>query len=177
MVYIVLLYCDDFQPLSPTCQKGSAGGFYMLPLGLLPRDRSTRAATRIIGLTPPGVSTNQVMLHIIPDLVRACVEGIQGRSPGGDEVRIFINVVGFLGDYLESAHGVDFLGHRAKSPCTSCSVPKHKGADRSSLGYTTILHASNSSVLRTAGRHWALRESGIDDNDCNLFGNVFNCES
>ena len=170
VVYRVLLYCDDFQPLSPTCQKGSAGGFYMLPLGLLPRDRSTRAATRLIGLTPPGVSTNQLMLHIIPDLMRACVDGIQGRSPDGEDVRIFIDVVGFLGDYLESAHGVDLLGHRANSPCTTCSVRKNRDSDRSSLGYTTILHGSNSSVLRTAERHWALRESGIDDNDCNLLG-------
>ena len=170
VVYRMLLYSDDFQPLSLKCPQGSAGGFYMLPLGLSPRDRTSRASTRLIGLTPPGVSMNQLMLHIIPDLLKASTEGVEGYTPDGESVRIFIDVVGFLGDYLESTHTVDLLGHRANAPCTACSLRKYKGGECSSLGYSSLLHASNSSVLRTGERHLALRESGIDDEDCNLLG-------
>ena len=53
VVYRVLLYCDDFSPFSSLYPQGSAGGCYILPLGLPPRSRSTRSSVRIIGLTPP----------------------------------------------------------------------------------------------------------------------------
>lgn len=68
VVYRMLLYCDDFRPFSSTYPKGSAGGCYMLPLGLPPGNRNTRASVRILGLTPLGVSTNKVLLDIFRTL-------------------------------------------------------------------------------------------------------------
>ena len=89
VVYRVLLYCDEFSPFSSLYPQGSAGGCYMLLLGLPPRSRSTRSSVRIIGLTPPGISTHNVLLSIIPDLVKGTTEGVEAHTPSGKKVRIF----------------------------------------------------------------------------------------
>jgi hypothetical protein len=57
VVYRVLLYCDDFQP--HTSKSDSYGGCNMLPMGILPSERAGYGAVRCIGLTPPGVKTNE----------------------------------------------------------------------------------------------------------------------
>ena len=170
VVYRVLLYCDDFSPYSPISSSGSAGGCYMLPIGLPHTQRTARTATRLIGLTPPGVSSRKLLLHIIPNLLRATTEGIEGQTSDGRSVKIFIDVLGFLGDYLESAHGTDLLGHNADAPCTCCSIRRYKHTKSSTLGYSTTIHSCNSSAVRFGDRHWALRESGVDNDDCRFLG-------
>ena len=66
----------------------------MLPLGLPPRSHNTRLSVRIIGLTPPGISTNNVLLSIIPDLSKGTTEGVEAHTPSEEKVRIFLDVVG-----------------------------------------------------------------------------------
>lgn len=58
-VYRVLLYSDGFTQYKDS--QGSAGGVYMLPLNLLPEHRTSRKAVRLLGLTPPGIGTGQVI--------------------------------------------------------------------------------------------------------------------
>lgn len=174
VVYRMLLYCDDFRPFSSTYPKGSAGGCYMLPLGLPPGDRNSRASVRILGLTPPGVSTNKIILEIVPDLVCGVVDGFGVMTPSGERVKAFLDVVGFIGDYLASSHTSDVKSHAANSPCNMCTLRKYKGGAGSSIGYTTDTHSANSSCLRSGERHRALRESGISDEDANFLGMVPN---
>ncbi|PXF42872.1 hypothetical protein BWQ96_07380 [Gracilariopsis chorda] len=118
VVYRVMLYCDDFRPFSSVLPQGSAGGCYMLPIGLPTRCRCSRSAVRIISFTPPGVSTNEVLLHIIPDLVHSGAERVDGIDAFGDPVKIFTDVVGFVGDYPAAAHTTDVMGHNAAAPST-----------------------------------------------------------
>jgi hypothetical protein len=83
VIYRVLLYCDDFQPHSST--TSSYGGCYMLTMGIPPAQRAGYGAVRCIGLTTPQMSTNEVLQNI---------------GPTGNAVTIFIDVLGFIGDYL-----------------------------------------------------------------------------
>jgi hypothetical protein len=67
LVSRLLFYADDFNPY--TTRKGSCGGCFILPLGVNPKNRAGHGAVRFLRLTPPGVSTNSIILSTIPDIV------------------------------------------------------------------------------------------------------------
>jgi hypothetical protein len=85
----VLLYCDDIQPY--TSKSGCFGSCYMLPMGISSLQRSGYCAVRYIGLTPPQVSSNEI-LHIVPDIVKFSTTGVRGVDPWGKPVTICIDV-------------------------------------------------------------------------------------
>lgn len=161
VVYRALLYCDDFQPFSSLLPKGSVGGCYLLPLGIPPNWRTTRTAVHLLGLTPPGISTNQVLLSIIDDIVKMTTEGADGWDPDGNLVKIFIDIVGFIADYPAITHTLDVMGHNATAPCSLCTFRRQLMNNRTKYGYSTNIHAECTSDLRCWERHEALRSSGI----------------
>ncbi len=172
VVYKLLLYCDDFQRCSASHNNESVGGCYFMPLELRPEQRPTTSASRLISLTPPGVSTNDVMHFIVDDLVHGTVCGICGYTPQGQRVGIFLDVVGFIGDYPASSSVTDVIGHTGRSPCTHRSSRRlhREEAEGSRFGYTTNIHAENSAFLRSAERHKSLRDAGIDSEDATKLG-------
>ena len=61
----------------------------------LPVERSRNTSSvRIISLTPPGVSTNDVLHFIVPDLVHVRTKGVNGHSPNGTKLRIVVDAIG-----------------------------------------------------------------------------------
>ena len=115
LVYRFLLYTDGFTARQGN--KGSMAGCYMLPLGISPDLRTSVAAIRRIGLTPPGVSTNQVLSFIIEDIVQGTTDGFSTLDPNGEEIVLFLDCVGFIADYPAISDTVDMLGHNANAPC------------------------------------------------------------
>ena len=101
-VYRVMLYSDDFQPFEST--KGSAGGFYMLPLNLPLRNRAGTGSVRVLSLTPPRVSSNNVFRVLIPDILRCTTDGIEMKDFFGNEITAFVDIVGYIGDYPAVTH-------------------------------------------------------------------------
>jgi hypothetical protein len=158
LVYRMLLYCDDFQPF--TTRKGSAGGCYMLPLGVPPSHRSGCGAVRILGLTPPGVSTSEILAELIPDILQGTTEGFLLRDADGDCITVFLDVIGFIGDYPAITHALDTLGHNACAPCHLCVFQRDEGIETggSRYGYTTDAHARSSAFVRTLARVQAARD-------------------
>ena len=57
-VHRVLLYSDDFQPY--VSRKGSYGGVYFLPV--TDEKEADYSAVRVLGLSPPGASSNSTIL-------------------------------------------------------------------------------------------------------------------
>lgn len=53
VIYRVIFYCDDFTPSTTLYPEGSAGGCYMLPVGLPPEARRSNSSIWVISLTPP----------------------------------------------------------------------------------------------------------------------------
>ena len=147
-VYRVLLYSDGFSQYKDV--QRSAGGVNMLPLSLLPEHRISRKAVRLLGLTPPGVSTSQVLCLIAEDLQKAATNGI--KTIDGDErsVTVFIQVVAYVGDFLEIAHISDLLGHNADAICHLCVFRKQKlDPYHSCHSHTTALNSTESSSFRS----------------------------
>ena len=153
VIYRVLLYCDDFQPHSST--TSSYGGCYMLPMGIPPAQRAGYGAVRCIGLTPPQMSTNEVLQYIVPDLVKCCTTGVQGQDPTGNPVTIFIDVLGFIGDYPAVSHALDVLGHNSRAPCHLCCFVRQDRIGHGKLpyyGYTSEIHSKSTAFSRSVQR-------------------------
>jgi hypothetical protein len=159
IVYRMLIYCDDFQPY--TTRKGSAGGCYMLPLGVSPSKRSGYGAVRVLGLTPPGISTNVILSELIKDIVKGSTAGFESFDSDGLPITVFLDVVGFIGDYPAITHVNDLLGHTACSPCHLCTFQREDGSGTgaSRYGYTSKIHARSSAFARTLKRMKAVRSN------------------
>jgi hypothetical protein len=171
VVYRALLYTDDFQPF--TSRKGSYGGCYMLPLGLAPDERAGYAAVRCLGLTPPNVSSNEVLLHVIPDIVKCTTDGVEGKTAFGESVTIFLDIVAYIGDYPAVSHVLDVLGHTARAPCHLCSFVRQDRTGDDGLkyyGYSTTVHSRASSFCREARRVKSVRHSECPSSTLQLLG-------
>jgi hypothetical protein len=171
VVYRVLLYCDDFQPHSSN--TGSYGGCYMLPMGIPPAERSGYGAVRCIGLTPPQVSTNEVLHYVIPDLVKCSTTGVQGLDPSGNPVTIFIDALGYIGDYPAVTHALDLLGHNSRAPCHLCCFVRQDRIGQTGLpyyGYTTSVHSRATSFCRSMERMHSLRADVTNNQELTAHG-------
>jgi hypothetical protein len=78
MVYRAMLYTDDFK--ADVTRNGSYGGCYLLPIGIRPEERARYASVRCITLTTPNISTNEVLLRIIPDIVKCTIRNTGGLA-------------------------------------------------------------------------------------------------
>ena len=170
LTYRVLLYCDDFQP--HTSKHGSFGGCYMLPLGLAPEERAGYGAVRVLGLTPPGVSSNEILRAVIPDIVCCTTTGITDTDANGNEVTIFIDVVGYIGDYPAVTHTLDVLGHMARAPCHLCAFQRddRSGPNAPYYGFTTNIHSRTSSFNRSRSRIERVRNGGANAEELRALG-------
>ena len=170
LTYRALLYCDDFQP--HTSKRGSFGGCYMLPLGLAPEERAGYGAVRVLGLTPPGVSSNEVLRAAIPDIVQCTTAGITDIDANGNEVTIFIDIVGYIGDYPAVTHTLDVLGHTSRAPCHLCSFLRNdrSGSKAARYAFTTTVHSRNSSFNRSRGRIESVRKACADTEQLKVLG-------
>ena len=169
-VYRVLLYCDDFVPRSSMFTKGSVGGCYFLPLSLSLNRRRGRTAVRTIALTPTGVSTNQVLDYIIPDIIQGMTEGFESVDADGTPVTIFIEVVGFIGDYPELSKVTDVMSHAAGKPCTLCIFRHRNLEDSSNYAYSITIHSCHTSFARSLRKTLALRSATLSADDYRLLG-------
>ena len=175
-VYRCLLYCDGFNQY--VNKKGSAGGCYLLPLSLPYRYRTSHDAVRVVALTPPGVSTRDALLAIVPDLVQGSTAGFPAVDEDGNEIQVFIEVVGYVGDYPEVTDKVDIVGHTGSCPCHVCSFRRFNGASSEGSAYCLQrdAHSADSAFLRFAARTDAIREVA-DAEGLNRIGLKRNSES
>jgi len=135
-VYRFLLYADDFTMYSDKHGSPVSGtGVYLVPLNLPVRLRTVPSSSRILALTPPGVSAEQVLSRIKNDLITGTVEGFDGRDPSGRKVRIFLDLVGLIGDTPGLNRLVDCRGHNALAHCHLCRHLTGPKDDLRSFGF------------------------------------------
>ena len=165
-VFRCLLYTDDFK--ANLHRPGSHGGCYILPLGIPPWQRNGVHSIRIIGLTPAGVSSNVIINNIIEDIVRCSSEGVEVSMPDDTNVTLFLDVVGYIGDYQAMVHLLDVTGVSGLAPCNFCTF--HRGDvsasddtvetshEQSNYAYSCAIHSGNLSYRRTKKRmeQWRL---------------------
>ena len=164
-MYRLILYADDFNPRSTLFPKGSVGGLYMNPCGFHVRSRRSQTTIRTLSLTPAGVSTNSVIEFLIEDLVHGCIEGFDCVDALGQKVKVYLDIMGFIGDYPASSSVVDLKGHNATAPCTSCGFTFNKSDDSSTYAYSTSIHSCHTSYRRTQQRTESIRAAGLSADD------------
>ena len=169
-MYRFMLFSDDFQPFSDT--KGIAGGFYMLPLNLHLRNRAGAGSVRVLSLTPPGVSSNNVFHVLIPNILRCTTEGIEMKDFFGIEITTFVDILGYIGDYPAVIHTLDVLGQNAGAPCHLCTFRKYseKGIGESDYKNTTKNHSPNSTFCRDYDRMESIRHDLVRKEDFQYVG-------
>ena len=97
--YVRILYMpfsDDFTTMGG--RGGSSGGVYIAPLVNPPSRSRGLHSVGVLGLTPPGVSSNNVMRGVIDDIVECSTRGIEISSAQGENIVVFIDLVAYIGD-------------------------------------------------------------------------------
>lgn len=135
-----LLFTDNFQPYSTI--RGSAGGCYLIPLQIPIPSRHGVHSIRVIGCKPPGISSNEVINCVVDNIVECTAKGITIIHSDGGDITLFLDVVGYIGDYVGVAHDLDVLGVNANCPCPLCLFQKATVEDNeySSYAYSSSTH-------------------------------------
>ena len=120
------------------------------------RHKASRHAVRYIGVSPAGVSSDDILRLITPDLREGCTTGWFGKDPDGHAVRIMADVSFFIGDYTQVAKSSRMRGVRADAPCPICSFQKAKEAGSQYAGNGD---SSDVSLTRTTSRTLAVISS------------------
>jgi hypothetical protein len=161
IIYRAVLYTDDFN--AHVLRNGSYGGCYLLSIGIRPEEWAGYASVRCITLQPPNVSTNKVLLHIIPEIVKCTKTGVQGETAHGENITGFPDIVGYIGDCTAVMNALDVLGHNSRAPCHLCAFLRQDRTGTEGLnyyGYSTAVHSRASSFCRDGKRIKSVR-SGI----------------
>ena len=142
----------------------------MSPSGFNIRSRRSQASIRVLSLTPSGVSTNSVLNYILDDLVSCSTRGVECIDAFGDKVRVYIDVMGYLGDYPASSSVIDVGGHTSNAPCTHCSFHVSRDFLSSKYAFTTSVHSCNTSYRRTQHRMSSIRKIRLKKDHRKLLG-------
>jgi len=141
------LNSDDFNPR--TGKPASLGGVYMDYLLWLYADRCSSHAARTIAATPPGISSDVVLDAITSDVVTGATQGWVVETPDRKPLRVFADLVCFVGDYLQVSKTSKMMGSSATAPCSLCSyrLREHEGSRYGMEG-----SAADAELLRTTFR-------------------------
>ena len=90
-------FSDDF------CSRhgSSTGGVYMSYMTWHYASRVSRGATRTISLSAPGVNSDHKLSGIFSDLAVGTTDGWLVKDPSGADVRVFVDVAFFVGDFVQ----------------------------------------------------------------------------
>jgi len=172
-VYRYLLYADGFTPQQTKSTKGEVCGIYMLPVGIPSAKKNFTRNVHCISATPRGVSSNTVLHAIVPDIVRGCTEGFKTRTPYGAQVTVFLDCMGFVGDYPAVVQVIDTLKPKSNVPCTHCTFHVNINPDRnegSKHAATSKVHSQMTSVVRTRSRTTEIRRHALTADDFKAMG-------
>jgi hypothetical protein len=104
------------------------------------------------------------------DIMKCLTTGVKGVDPWGNPVTIFIDVLGYIGDYPAVIYSLDLLGHNCTAPCHLCSFIRHYRIGPTELpyyGYTTSFHRKATFFCRSIERMKILREENAATQELN----------
>ena len=142
----------------------------MSPSGLHVRSRRSQYSIRTVSLTPAGVSTNLVIDFLVDDMVKGSIDGFECIDAFGNKVKVFLDIMGFIGDYPAVSAVVDISGHNSTAPCTHCGFVFNKSAGMPVYAYTTSVTSRHSSYRRTQERTESLQATGLSADALKMLG-------
>ncbi len=167
-IYRFLLFWDGFEFTKG--KSASGDGLYLFCLNIPFEARSSASAVRVICLTPPGVKTSPVLKLIEDDLVQGVTEGFVDVDADGVRRRIFLDLVGVLGDTPALNEVLDVLGHTSNACCHLCRFVRHSATLVGSRYADTISYGLQTQSGRSFWVHRALRDCYAREETCRLLG-------
>jgi len=167
-IYRFLLYSDGFQP-GGQYNTSSMHGVYIVPLNFNKNNRNCTNTTRVVTLTSPDVSPYSVFKALNEDLRIGITTGFVGTDANGVRRRVFLDLVGILGDTPAINYALDVLGHTASAFCHCCIATKPTKPNGREEPYDATFprskfasiprHGTTTCVTRFAFRHRAIADS------------------
>lgn len=94
-------------------------GWYILPLGITPKQRTSAGAIRRLWLRPSGISSWDVFQDIIKGMMKRSTEGFVVKDGDGEAV-VIMDPVAYLGEYTVVTEVIDVMGHTGPVPRDLC---------------------------------------------------------
>ncbi len=167
-IYRFILFWDGFQMYAG--RQASGEGIYMLCLNIPPKQRKTPDAVRVLSLTPPGVKSAVVLSHILSDIIQGMTVGFLDVDADGVRRRIFLDLVGVVGDTPALNSTLDVLGHTAAACCHLCRYVRGSssliGSRYANAGY----HGFHSAFSRSFFQQTAVQDCAAASDTCRLLG-------
>ena len=163
-IYRFIFFADEFQEKKSLKNVRSTCGIYLLPVGVSQHTRGSLGGVRILTLVPHDQDPNDALHIIIDDIVKGCVEGIKSTDVFGRDITIFLDVVGFFGDFVKMASVSDNMGHSASSFCTHCSIRKNINPTSSRYIFSTSIHSHRLGFMRCDERLDIIRQLDVPEN-------------
>jgi len=148
LVYRFILYTDGFKQKKSLSDRRSVNGCYMLPVGLPHRTKSSCLCVRTLSLGAYGQNPNDIMKHIIPDIIEGSTKGYTCIDAHGRKVRLFLDLIAAFGDFPALTSQGDLSGHSADAHCSFCGVVKRKGGTCAPICNTVTRHSRRPSLMR-----------------------------
>lgn len=167
-IYRFLLFWDGFE--ISVGKSASGEGVYLVCLNLPPFARSSASAVRILSLTPPGVKSEVIFQRIQDDIAQGQVEGVVDFDAYGNRTRIFLDLVGCIGDTPAINAALDVLGHTGSACCHLCRFVRKSNTRMGSRYTRNGFNGFSSSTGRGFYQHCGVRDSSAKEETCRLLG-------
>lgn len=132
VVYRFFLYWDAF--IVHDTSQASAEGLYLVPFNLEPRPRNSQHSVRVCAASPPDVKVDALFDRLADEIGKGGAEGFLEFDARGTRRRIFLDLLGFVGDTPALNDCLDVRGHCAKAPCHQCRF-RRKSSDVATSRY------------------------------------------
>ena len=166
----ILLRSDGFQHYQ--AKEGSAGGIYLSPLSVPLFRRKFRSAVLPVSLTPPGMSTKEILKIVVGDILRSSTEGQMASLPDGKKLRALVEAVGYVADYVEISLISDLKGHTAICSRHLCSFKRvdAQAVSTSRYGCSADINSESPAFSRSGMRAMAIRSASFSATDLENVG-------
>jgi len=141
LVYRFILYTDGFKQKKSLSDRRSVNGCNMLPVGLPHHTKSSCLCVSTLSLGAYGQNPNEIMKHIIPDIIQGSTNGFTCIDAHGRQVRLFLDLVAAFGDFPALTSQGDLSGHIADAHCSFCGFVKRKGGTCAPICNTVTRHS------------------------------------
>lgn len=167
-IYRFFIFWDGFSVHRGA--EGSADGMYLLPMNIPLHRRSTPNAIRVLALAPPGVKSDSILPLLFADIAEGATRGFVDFDANGRRRRIFLDLLGFIGDIPAIDGCLDVLGHTSHAPCHQCRYYTTAISNLGSTATGVTCIGTNTACRRSASRHNEIRAAGAGVRTCSLLG-------
>jgi hypothetical protein len=94
------------------------------------------------------------------NIVNCTMTGVQEMNAKGEKVTVFLDIVGYIGDFPAVMHALDALGHNSRAHCHLFAFLRHDRTGTEGFnyyGYSTSVHSRASSFCREDKRIKSVR--------------------